>query len=695
MVIWEMVGNPDSMDPAVDFESFGNWVLSNIYEGLYTYPFNSSATEPLVPLLAAAQPSISPDGSNYTIEVRENITFHDGTPFNASCVKWNIERAMKIFAESSGIGILADVLKGGPLVKEAALSNGTDSSEFAAAFDEWVANSGAIEIIDTYTIRFVLEEAFSPFIALLATEATYLMSPTYGMGHAYNPVWATWEAYGVDYGEQENYMASHTCGTGPYMLANWVPDQYIELTASNNYWRAAEGAYGISPPAYAGSIRKVFIRTNDDFQGRYLNLRAGTTDGCYWPITNALDIWDPKTGESLDPNIHVSTGGNEFATTFFGFNMNNLTMTINSNNVSVESPFRNKHFRRSASFAFNYTKFIEQSYNGFGIQGSGPIPIGMLGHNSSSFAFNYDITTAVDEWNSAMLDPEFISSLDSMNCSLTFYYVEGSSALRPLSMDLLQQGLEDVFYHPMSNHTGLTNNVTFIVEGLTFSDYIQHRKENRLPVITYGWVPDYADPISYLYPLCYSKGGLAQEIGYNNTDIDLWCDLAISETDFIQRQQYFNWIQDKVADEAPYIWAYQAVEFRTWRNWTCGDGLVFNPVREIYFYHLIKYYETYTPSYPYLQIDLAGVSLVIILVYGTMRYYTSRTLLRHRIKLGLLLIYAGLAVYLTAWSLFFTYNWMFASSMIGLLWIPWCFIHGDYMDENDVIKPAPQKNELV
>ena len=47
------------MDPAVDNEHFGNWVLSNIYETLYTYPFNSSSTGPLVPLLATGEPSDS------------------------------------------------------------------------------------------------------------------------------------------------------------------------------------------------------------------------------------------------------------------------------------------------------------------------------------------------------------------------------------------------------------------------------------------------------------------------------------------------------------------------------------------------------------------------------------------------------------------------------------------------------------
>ncbi|NHJ12048.1 MAG: hypothetical protein EAX95_00120 [Candidatus Thorarchaeota archaeon] len=686
--VWEATGNPDSMDPAVDNENFGNWVLSNIYETLYTYPFNSSSTYPLTPLLAAEEPSISPDGKNYTIELRQGITFHDSTPFNASCVKWNIERTMKIFAEWSAIGTLVDALQGGAQVKEAALSNGTDSSVFKITFDNWVANSGALEVLDVYTIRFVLENAFSPFVTILATGAAFVMSPTYAIDHATNQDLATWEAYGVDYGEYENYMDTHTCGTGPYMLYEWVVDQFVHLVKFDDYWRATETASGISPPSYAGSLPDVFIRINEDARGRELNLRNGLIDGCYWPIADANDAWDSDEETTIDPNIHVSTGGHKFAVTFFGFNMGNLTTTVNSNTITTESPFKNKHFRRSVSFAFNCSEFIEEGYSGFGVQGRGPIPIGMSGHNGSSFTFDYNIAAAVEEWNLAMQDPEFISALNAMNCSFTFYYIE-SSSLKPPSMDLVQQGLEDVFWHPMANHTGLTHNMTITVEGVLFSIYIQYSNEGRLPMTIFGWVPDYADPISYLYPLCHSQGALAQQVKYNNTDIDLWCDLAIFEIDSLQRQAYFNQIQDTIADEAPYLWAIQQLEFRTWRNWTSGDGLTFNPMRDVYFYHIVKNYPQYYSPYLLLGSTFASATFVVLLAYVGVNRFISPTLMRKRIKLALLAIYTGLALCLIVWGIYFFMSWPLILSILGLLWVPWCIIYSDYMSEHDSMKSTP------
>jgi len=56
--------------------------------------------------------------------------------------------------------------------------------------------------------------------------------------------------------------------------------------------------------------------------------------------------------------------------------------------------------------------------------------------------------------------------------------------------------------------------------------------------------------------------------------------------------QYYNIINDVCAEEAPYLWVYQATEFRTWRAWLHGDGLVFNPMHGFYFYHMYKTYPT-------------------------------------------------------------------------------------------------------
>ena len=579
-LIWETIGNPDYMDPHMNYESFGSWVHYNIYETLYTYPWNSAVTEPSVNLLAAAAPVVSADGLNYTIEIRTGITFQDGTPFNASCVKWNFERAMKLFYLDGPVWMLAEPILGGAAVETAAYTYGSTSDEFIAAFDDWVANSNSIIVLDETHIRFRLADPYPPFIAAMTYEVGAQLSPSFVLAHASDAAWSTWDTYGIDYGEIDNYMTEHTCGTGPYMLTNWVPDQYIQLDQNPDYWRT-------STSTGAGSIETVFIRTNEDVNGRSLNLRTGTVDVAYWPTTNALDIWDPVTDTSTDPNIFVATGGASYTVMFFGFNMGDFNTT---EGTVIRSPYANKAFRQCSSFAFDYDAFMEAAVNGFGIQAKGPIPYGMFGYNATSYLAEYDIDTAVDYWNEAMNDPLFVQTLADMDYTITIYYNSGNTVREQGSL-LLADGLDLVIGDTNANITGL-GDMTFTTQALEWSNYLDHIRDRSMPIFFVGWAPDYADPDNYVYPFCYHLGTYAQRIGFNNTDVNGNYTLARSESDPNIRMQLYNNINDICADEAPYLWVYQATQFSTWRAWLHGDGLIYNPMHGVYFYNLYKTYTT-------------------------------------------------------------------------------------------------------
>ena len=583
-LIWETIGNPDYLDPHVDYETFGSWIAYNVYETLYTYPWDSAVTDPSVNLLAADVPVMSADGLNYTIVLKEDVTFHDGTPFNASCVKWNVERAMKIFYPDGPVWMLAEPLLNGSIVEDAAFGEGPSSPEFKAAFDWWVENSSAIVVDSEYQVTFRLAEPYPAFIAAMTYEVGAMMSPSFAIAHATNDTDATWDAYGVDYGEFDNYMSSHMCGTGPYTLTNWVPDQFIELDLNPDYHRT-------SAMSQAGSLEKIFIKTNEDVNGRSLNLRTGTIDGCYWPTTNALDIWDPVGEVSLDDNIVVSTLGKSFSVMFFGFNMGDFNTTAGD---VIRSPFANKDFRQAASWAFDYDAFMSAAVNGFGVQAKGPIPYGMFGYNATSYDFEYDMAAAVEEWNLALTDPLFIESLNDMGNQLVIYYNSGNTVREQGSL-LLADGLANMTSHADADDqvaAGLDAEMTFTTQALEWSNYLDHIRNRQMPIFFVGWAPDYADPDNYVYPFCYHIGTYAARIQFNNTEVNEFYLLAKAEANLTIREVYYDRINDILAEESPYLWVYQSTEFRTWRAWLRGDGLVYNPMHGIYFYHVYKVYPT-------------------------------------------------------------------------------------------------------
>ncbi len=61
--------------------------LDLVYEPLVRYAPDGT----LKPILAKSW-KISNDGKTWTFQLREGVTFHDGTPFDAQAVKWNLER---------------------------------------------------------------------------------------------------------------------------------------------------------------------------------------------------------------------------------------------------------------------------------------------------------------------------------------------------------------------------------------------------------------------------------------------------------------------------------------------------------------------------------------------------------------------------------------------------------------------------
>jgi len=585
-LIWETIGNPQYLDPHVDYETFGSWICYNVYETLYTYSWNSADTTPSIPLLAASQPVVSADGLNYTITLRTGITFSDGTPFNASCVKWNFERAMKIFYLDGPVWMLAEPIKGGAAVEAAAYDTGPTSPEFIAAFDDWVANSNSIIVLDENTIRFVLEDPYPPFISAYTYEVGAIMSPSFAIAHATNATDATWANYGVAYGEYDNYMHTHMCGTGPYTLANWVPDQYIQLDIKSDYWRT-------STSANAGSIKHVYIKTNEDVNGRILNLRAGTTDVTYWPTTNAKEVYNTTLGNatlgySTDPNIFLQTGLPTYNVMFLGYNMATFNTT---EGLITTSPYANKNFRLCSSYAFDYNAMIDTVLSGFGVQLRGPIPQGMLGYNATSFTINYNFTKAVEYWNLAMQDPVFIESMNNITDTMTIYYNSGNTGRQQGSL-ILADGLTAVVSDPSANLTGLDHTPQFVTQALEWANYLDHIRLRQMPIFFIGWAPDYADPDDYVFPFCYSGGTFAYRVGLDNGTIDSLYALAKATDVTALREQYYSQIDEILADIVPYLWAYQETTFRAWRTWLHGDALIYNPMTTAgpYFYHLYKVY---------------------------------------------------------------------------------------------------------
>ncbi|MFX1416671.1 MAG: ABC transporter substrate-binding protein [Promethearchaeota archaeon] len=590
--VFETAGDPDSMDPHVESESLGTTLLFNIYETLYTYPWESETTEATVPLLAATAPAISADGLRYNISLREDITFHDETPFNASCVKWNIERALRISYNLGLSWLLAEVLKGASALGETAKIDGTSSAAFRNAFDSWVNNSGSIEVLDTYTIQLVLEDPFSPFLQILALPVCSMISPSYALGNPNSDPGPMDSHWGVDYGEVHTWMENHTCGTGPYTLDEWRPNEFMRMNLVDGYWRADAEEAAIRPPDYDPPITDVFYKTNEDTEDRMSMLRRGYADSVDWPTANADEIWDNVTLGSKDEDLDIITGGYRYSLTALAFNFNPTNITRGGVQKEVQSPFIYRDFRKCLAYAFDYETAIGRILGGWGVQAEGFSPQGMFGHDPSHWAEEYSVLAASTYWNFAMQNSSFVIDINAMEGYIDLYFSPANSIEYQACL-LVKEGLESVMAHPGTDLSGISPVPEVRINPVGLDDYQRMKDNSEFPMWLIERTADYADPHNFAFPLVHSQGSLTEDTGYNNSQVDQWVFDAVMTTNRTEKLELYGMIQAQVADDQPCIYMYQPTQFEVRQNHMRGIGLEWNPMHGYYWYHIWKDYFYY------------------------------------------------------------------------------------------------------
>ncbi|MHA1938711.1 MAG: ABC transporter substrate-binding protein [Candidatus Thorarchaeota archaeon] len=593
--VYETIGNPRYFDPHISYDSGSGEIIDQSYETLYTYPWGTGErgghpeVNPTVPLLAADDPEILDNGTRYVITLRQGVTFADGTPFNASVAVWNFKRAMKMFRLAGPVWMIAEPIKGGIAVEDAAFGYGPTSPEFIAAFDAWDA-SDAVEATGTYEVTYRLDAPAAYFIPAMTYTVGCMISPTYAEAHSTT----AGAKYGVDYGEEFTWMYNHTMGTGPYQSAEWRTGEFVKLVLNEDYWRADATEAAIAPPSYAGSIKEIWRRTNEDQTSMNLNLKTGIVDDTYWPTTHADEIYDNVTLGSNDENIYFRTGGTAFVVMAFSFQMSLMNWTLGTNTFETISPFAWRGLRKTFANVFDFDAFINAVTRGWSYKAQGPIPAGMPYQNATYWTEGLHPEDAVVFWNEAMNDSEFVDVMNTVENKLLLYYNSGNT-LREQACLLLKDGFDAMMALPAANTTGLDATPEIVVNALEWANFLEKEENGELPIWLVGWGADYADPDNFVSPYLHSRGTFSQNQGYNSSVMDALILEGKLETDPVERQRIYNEIQELAAYDQPSLYLYSGKEFTTFRAWLKGIGMRYNTMPSYYYiYHVYKDYVNYT-----------------------------------------------------------------------------------------------------
>lgn len=192
-LVYGLTLSPSGFDPHRNESSEMGIVLRQVYDTLL---YRDPDTGQFVPGLATAW-AVSEDLQTYTFTLRQDVRFHDDTPFNAEAVAANLTRITAPETRSQRAAVLLGPYAG-------------------------------YEIIDEYTISIRLSEPYSPLLDALSQFYLGMASP------------AALAEYSL-----ERYQFNQV-GTGPFRFKEYIPSERVVIERNPDY---AWGPVFYQPPA--------------------------------------------------------------------------------------------------------------------------------------------------------------------------------------------------------------------------------------------------------------------------------------------------------------------------------------------------------------------------------------------------------------------------------------------------------------
>jgi peptide/nickel transport system substrate-binding protein len=335
-LIFAQSADAGTLDPALETSANSLAPASHIYEGLTT--FEPGGTTP-IPALATDW-EVSDDGTEWIFNLREGVTFHDGTPFDADAVVFNFERwwdpANEYHQEGQFIywGYMWQGFKG----------------------DEGILES--VEKVDDMTVKLTLSRPNASLLNTLSMENFRFASP------------AAVQEQGDTYGTAEGMAV----GTGPFMVEEWVKEDHLTLVRNDDYW-------GEAP-----TLERITYRVIPDTSAAFLALQAGEIDMIsLWASPSPDDIAVAKE----DPDLEVVYNP--------AFNVGYLGLN------HAKDWLANKNVRLAIAHAIDKQAIIDAIYPGDAVPAKEFQPEKLFGFNDAVEDYPYD-PEAAQEYLQAAID---------------------------------------------------------------------------------------------------------------------------------------------------------------------------------------------------------------------------------------------------------------------------------------------------
>lgn len=259
---------PSSIDPQAQSYTYEALVALNTYITLFD---QDPQTSQLIPLAAAEVPTtanggVSADGLTYTIKLKPDLKWSDGSQVTAADFVYGIIRGYNLTISGGGYGGFITTIKGAP----EALALDSKSATYVADIQNLLKDS--VVAVDATTLKLVANKVSVAFPSNFTLAVTAAVKKT------------NVETLGDSFGQAAG--AAQMVTDGPFTLKEWIAKDHLTLVRSETYTAGHK--------AYLKEVRVTFI---EDGVQAYNALQAGQADEAEVPPANYEGVKD-------DPNVH-------------------------------------------------------------------------------------------------------------------------------------------------------------------------------------------------------------------------------------------------------------------------------------------------------------------------------------------------------------------------------------------------------
>jgi peptide/nickel transport system substrate-binding protein len=568
---------PDSLDPAVTFSTPGWAAVQQVYQGLVNY--NGSSVTDFAGVLASSwivTNNPETNFSTYTFQLHHGVVFSNGDPYNAYVQWYSLYRSLllvqgpQFILEQNFYSTNFDPSNPLSYYSPAANSSAANTTlvhdlntwnfdtPTASEIAQMELANQSFQVINEYSIALNLGYGY------LDSNYTYLLaSISAPNSDAVDPNWVDANG-GVSFGNVNDYMATNTLGTGPYVLENYngVGGGGYTLKPNAKYWAGSAAAAEPWNNNLQPTNTSVEVIFQDTIDVTTSDLQKGNVASASFAYIG------PSTIQQLQGYSNLVV---QALPTVYGATSGSWWIFLNS---SVY-PFNNLSVREAITHAINYKQIIQEAFGGYASQWVGPVP--------PSYPYNNNVTANEPyyQYDPSLAQAEIQNSpCKDAKCKGTTinYMYLNSGADWEDTASLLQEQLAAI--NITINPVGVSLDELYEEQGLDSNGAcVSSTNANGGPFYMGQefYTSDYISPDDWTQNDAENLGSANECMaGYNNQTVTNDTYLAASDSNPADLTAYYTNMTELMYDNYSEIWLVVPTSFAVYN--TDLHGIVENPM---------------------------------------------------------------------------------------------------------------------